>query len=79
LFNVAWNKAGLPLGRPLSRRGNLILPGGTIQTSAALEEPDTAGLRVKNKTQPHSEARKRCRAATGTPIPQTEFDPEAES
>ena len=45
----------------------------------APEAPDTAGLRLKDKTQPHSEARKRYRAATGTPIPQTERDPEAES
>jgi hypothetical protein len=32
-----------------------------------------------DKTQPYSEARKSDRAATGTPIPQTELDPEADS
>ena len=46
---------------------------------AGVEAPDTAGLGLKDKTQPHSEARKRYRAVPGTPIPQTELDPEAES
>ena len=32
-----------------------------------------------DKTQPYSEARTAIRAATGTPIPQAELDPEAES
>lgn len=38
--------------------------------------PKTLGT---DKTQPYSEARTAIRAVTGTPIPQTEFDPEAES
>ena len=52
-----------------------------------MAEQIAAGIRVipalktlaTDKTQPYSEARTAIRAATGTPIPQTEFDPEAES
>ena len=88
---LAWNKAGLPLGMMFSAKfgdeGDPVPPGRPTRAGAALEEQITAGMRVAvaakmpglDKTQPYSAARKRHRAATGTPIPQTELDPEAES